>query len=32
MAGKEINEDYPAKLHDYLSTFENSSGTIGEIL
>uniref|UniRef100_A0A671E016 Nuclear nucleic acid-binding protein C1D n=1 Tax=Rhinolophus ferrumequinum TaxID=59479 RepID=A0A671E016_RHIFE len=31
MAGKEINEDYPAKLHDYLSTFENSSGLLKKL-
>lgn len=32
MAGEEINEDYPAEIHEYLSTFENSIGAVDEML
>ena len=32
MTGKEINEDYPVEIHEYLSTFENSIGTVDEML
>ncbi|CAD7693470.1 unnamed protein product [Nyctereutes procyonoides] len=32
MTGKEINEDYPVEIHEYLSTFENSIGTLDEML
>nr|XP_058152886.1 nuclear nucleic acid-binding protein C1D-like [Dasypus novemcinctus] len=31
MAGEEINEDHPAEIHEYLSTFENSIGAVGEM-
>lgn len=32
MAGVGINEDYPAEIHEYLSTFENSIGAVNEML
>lgn len=32
MAGEEINKDYTAKIHEYLSTFENSIGAVDEML
>ncbi|KAM9078924.1 nuclear nucleic acid-binding protein C1D-like [Megaptera novaeangliae] len=32
MAGEEINEDYPGEIHEYLSTFENSTGAVDEML
>ncbi|KAM9202874.1 nuclear nucleic acid-binding protein C1D-like [Dugong dugon] len=32
MAGEEINEDYPVKIHEYLSTFKNSIGAVDEML
>ncbi|XP_036159878.1 nuclear nucleic acid-binding protein C1D-like [Myotis myotis] len=32
MAEEEMNEDYPAEIHVYLSTFENSIGAVDDIL
>ncbi|XP_077015393.1 nuclear nucleic acid-binding protein C1D-like [Tamandua tetradactyla] len=32
MVSEEINEDYPVKIHEYLSTFENSIGAVDEML
>ncbi|KAF6102389.1 C1D nuclear receptor corepressor [Phyllostomus discolor] len=32
MAEEEINEDYPAEIHEYLSTFENSIGAVDDML
>ena len=32
MVGEGINEDYPVEIHEYLSTFENSTGAVDELL
>ncbi|EPQ13058.1 Nuclear nucleic acid-binding protein C1D [Myotis brandtii] len=32
MAEEEMNEDYPAEIHEYLSTFENSIGAVDDML